>query len=133
MARSINLKNWILMERMKIHSGIDEEPILLCLATGIGTTTATDCNKCAKSAGLKLSRAMVAKLRLWKSVLEPPYPQRGVSVSKEFGARIIRINLREGLVASSKDVGFALGALEGLQRINSELGKIQPNRRLQNR
>ena len=26
MARSINLKNWILLESVKIHSGIDEEP-----------------------------------------------------------------------------------------------------------
>jgi len=28
MARSINLKNWILLDQMKIHSGIDEEPKL---------------------------------------------------------------------------------------------------------
>jgi hypothetical protein len=39
-------------------------------------------------------------------------------VSRDYGARIVRLNPRESQVPSSKDVGIAIGALEGLLGID---------------
>jgi hypothetical protein len=39
-------------------------------------------------------------------------------MSRDFGAAIIRINLRESQVPSSKNVGLPLGALAGLKCID---------------
>ncbi len=47
-------------------------------------------------------------------------------ISREYGARIIRINPRESKVPSSGDVAIPLGALEGLQGIDAALLNLDP-------
>lgn len=45
-------------------------------------------------------------------------------ISREYGARIIRINPREPEVPSSKDVGIAAGSLEALLEIDAALDEL---------
>ena len=45
-------------------------------------------------------------------------------MSHELDARIVRINPRESLVPSTKDVGIALGALEALRGIDAAIDKL---------
>ena len=47
-------------------------------------------------------------------------------ISREYGARIIRINPRESKVPSRSDVAIPLGALEGLQGIDAALLNLGP-------
>jgi len=51
----------------------------------------------------------------------PSVRQFGHSLVRSKGARLIRLNPRESAVPSSMDVGWSIGALEGLQRIQQEM------------
>jgi NAD-dependent SIR2 family protein deacetylase len=46
------------------------------------------------------------------------------AVVKELGGRLVRINPREPQVPSGRDVGLAMGALEGLQAIDQRLHRV---------
>ena len=48
-------------------------------------------------------------------------------ISKEYGARIIRINTRESQVPSSQDVGIPAGSLEALKGIAAALNLLEPD------
>ena len=67
----------------------------------------------------------VAVVEIGAGTAIPSARHFGQQISKKFGVQIIRINLREGLVSTGRDVGIALGALEGLEGIHSALGQIR--------
>lgn len=65
--------------------------------------------------------ANVAIIELGAGTVVPSVRHFSHQLSREHGARIIRINPRESAVPSSRDVGISLGALDGLRRIDKFL------------
>jgi NAD-dependent SIR2 family protein deacetylase len=72
---------------------------------------------------LASSRANVVVIEMGAGTAIPSVRNFSHTVSREYGARIIRINPRESQVPSSLDVGIASGSLEALVAIARTLDK----------